>query len=1141
MPARSLPLLILVVSSIHATALSGQQPPAGAAEAISAPPPCSLAASAREPAESEAPAASSGDLRARVAARAAAQTSGAGSGIGTSFVGPPCSAGEFALLQGVALVDAIAAASDACLGSLWSFDADVAQVIAGGTVVLVADRITALAVDTVANAEALRRLAYFYQIAFYHEFYEGTVSYDGATEQAAIGAMVTLGTSLDLTPPAVSDLALIEQWGISMDSTNATIALLPQCEAVLARYNGDPTLSVSWDERIIVYRVLFSLARQIGNNCGDGAASPWYLAMPGTLLDEVGTIALDTGYTDDDRYLVENALWAVSRCSCLAMATSAAAHAIVSDAYQLHAQNSAPWLRAVIDLESRFGGVLSDGTPIDIDAIRDQVRATALPNEFRFDQGRLIFRTAIDADLALAMYEAMQEVESQFFRQCTELTPVPGDDHEVLTLVIYGSPDDYQTYQPFLYGLSTNNGGIFIESWGTLFTYDRTPQQSIYTLEELLRHEYVHYLDSRHLITGSFGEAGTLYEGNRLVWYNEGLAEFLAGSTRSQGVLPRGILLEQIDGDATRLSIDDVIGTGYGSFTFYRYAGMLFSFLESERPDLLLELFQTVRGNDIAALDALYASLESDPALQAQYDAHLTARIAEHASGTGTFAEEVPTTPTPANLPVGGEGDLRLALDLLTGAPAAQFRVWPDRFRYTFAATTPAAGLSLDAVRGQLDAELDISLLALEGQEPHFGSTVAWCGELEPVLPAVESVRIFEGPYRPDPADATAPPAPTGLIATTASGVASLQWDPVLVDDLSGYQVGRSASPGGPYEMLNAIPVWEEHLDDPGAGTGTWFYVVHAIDAAGNLSGPSGEVMVETVVEVLVVNGYFDGGNTGYYQAVRNTLDALGVVHNAWDPFVDGPVTAALLAAHPVVIWPCGYLHGNYPDQLGPARRQLLQDHLDAGGSLLLSGAYVSTILGGTSLFTDHLHVSHLQWGMELPSLIGEPGSAVGASSTLTLGGSAGYRSEIALTPPAEVAFRYDASSGPTPLLGGGVAASTVDAGYRTLFLAFPFTDLVSDARSELLAVALPWLNPGDPCPQPFVRGDGNGDGMVDVADVVYLLAALFTGGPPAVVAEAAFVNGDAAFDISDPIYLLAHLFSGGPPPAAPFPAAGCP
>jgi len=165
----------------------------------------------------------------------------------------------------------------------------------------------------------------------------------------------------------------------------------------------------------------------------------------------------------------------------------------------------------------------------------------------------------------------------------------------------------------------------------------------------------------------------------------------------------------------------------------------------------------------------------------------------------------------------------------------------------------------------------------------------------------------------------------------------------------------------------------------------------------------------------------------------------------------------------------------------------------------------------------------------------------VGASSPLTLGGSAGYRSEIALTPPAEVAFRYDASSGPTPLLGGGVAASTVDAGYRTLFLAFPFTDLVSDARSELLAAALPWLNPGDPCPQPFVRGDGNGDGTVDVADVVYLLAALFTGGPPAVVAEAAFVNGDAAFDISDPIYLLAHLFSGGPPPAAPFPAAGCP
>ena len=75
------------------------------------------------------------------------------------------------------------------------------------------------------------------------------------------------------------------------------------------------------------------------------------------------------------------------------------------------------------------------------------------------------------------------------------LDPVPGDDNENLTLVVYGSPADYQAYQGFLYdGLPTNNGGIYIETMGTLFTYDRTEEESFLTLEELLRHEYVHYL-----------------------------------------------------------------------------------------------------------------------------------------------------------------------------------------------------------------------------------------------------------------------------------------------------------------------------------------------------------------------------------------------------------------------------------------------------------------------------------------------------------------------------------------------------------------------------------------------------------------------------------------------------------------------
>ena len=84
----------------------------------------------------------------------------------------------------------------------------------------------------------------------------------------------------------------------------------------------------------------------------------------------------------------------------------------------------------------------------------------------------------------------MKEVRSQFLRVSLNDIPLDqGNPDDSLIAVIYNSPADY-TFNNFLYGLGTNNGGIYIESWGTFFTYERTPQESIYTLEDLFRHEF---------------------------------------------------------------------------------------------------------------------------------------------------------------------------------------------------------------------------------------------------------------------------------------------------------------------------------------------------------------------------------------------------------------------------------------------------------------------------------------------------------------------------------------------------------------------------------------------------------------------------------------------------------------------------
>lgn len=72
----------------------------------------------------------------------------------------------------------------------------------------------------------------------------------------------------------------------------------------------------------------------------------------------------------------------------------------------------------------------------------------------------------------------------------------------------------------------------------------------------------------------------------------------------------------------------------------------------------------------------------------------------------------------------------------------------------------------------------------------------------------------------------------------------------------------------------------------------------------------------------------------------------------------------------------------------------------------------------------------------------------------------------------------------------------------------------------------------------PFVRGDANGDSLVDIADAVAILNYVngFVAAPNCL--SALDVNDDSLLDGADAIYELSYLFSFGPVIPAPFPSA---
>jgi hypothetical protein len=64
--------------------------------------------------------------------------------------------------------------------------------------------------------------------------------------------------------------------------------------------------------------------------------------------------------------------------------------------------------------------------------------------------------------------------------------------------------------------------------------------------------------------------------------------------------------------------------------------------------------------------------------------------------------------------------------------------------------------------------------------------------------------------------------------------------------------------------------------------------------------------------------------------------------------------------------------------------------------------------------------------------------------------------------------------------------------------------------------------------------GDADGSGALDIEDVVYLIAFIFSDGPPPEPLNDGDVDCSGNVDIDDVVYMIAYIFSGGPPPCDP-------
>ena len=317
---------------------------------------------------------------------------------------------------------------------------------------------------------------------------------------------------------------------------------------------------------------------------------------------------------------IEQAIKILVRLAQLDSQREAAVTALISVLSE-HDPLSSPSLTVIRALENQV-----DCASLNIcrDDLEREILAQAVPNTYLFDDGAIVFQTSLTLEKVQPWYYAIKQVQAQFHR-LVETDEIVRDDRDVFTARIYGTKDDYTRFEAYLSGADTR--GIYssgLYSSGIMRTWVRNQPGDRVTysgssFEELFRHEYAHYLADRFGLL-SFGGP----------WFDEGLAEFLAGSTQAQGVLVRAEPVQYITrNDAFRLNPNELFKSGYsnewGGEVFYYYAGFFFHFMHQEQRTRLLELFGLLRSGDYHARTRSWAA---DRQLAADFNAFLDEQIA---------------------------------------------------------------------------------------------------------------------------------------------------------------------------------------------------------------------------------------------------------------------------------------------------------------------------------------------------------------------------------------------------------------------------------------------------------------------------------------------------------------------------------
>ncbi|WP_010299125.1 collagenase [Clostridium senegalense] len=467
---------------------------------------------------------------------------------------------------------------------------------------------------------------------FYLGYYNKPLNelYELSYRQKCIPSMLEIQKNSNFKLGESGQNETIKSLGMLIGNTTCNEEIVNNFTKIIKQYNENRNVyikDISKSNAVfeVVKGVEYELSSYLYNNNGDISNAPWKNRID-KFIDEVSKFIKDENVTEENSWLINCGIYLTGKFAKF-YSNPIEKQKEVENVLNVYPYLGEQYFKAIESIQYDFNGILSTGKTIDLEKIKEDGKKYYLPNTYTFEDGKMIIKTGdkVTKEKVERLYWASKEVRSQFHRVVgNDKELEQGNADDILTMVIYNSPKEYKMNSS-LYGYSTDNGGIYIEGIGTFFTYERTVDDSIFSLEELFRHEYTHYLQGRYLVPGLWGR-GDFYKekDSRLTWFEEGTAEFFAGSTRENNILARKSQVSGLDSNpSNRFTAEKLFNSKYGSWEFYYYGFAFSDYMYNNRMDVFNKFIKTIKSNDVKGYDDYIATLSLDNDINNQYQSHM--------------------------------------------------------------------------------------------------------------------------------------------------------------------------------------------------------------------------------------------------------------------------------------------------------------------------------------------------------------------------------------------------------------------------------------------------------------------------------------------------------------------------------------